>query len=316
MTSQTHKSPFQDSPGPELVGSSELIQTLRLLLPQGSQISDAERFETYARENLISLEWLWMIRSAEGHPISSLLAVPSAGRTVMLFTSEATSEGQHDRIRDLLDHGLDFLQAKDVHLAQSLLLVDDLSGQRVFKASNFTELAILQYMDMALPRRARTIQLPDELSIQPYDDSLRADLIQALDRSYVDTLDCPALRGLRLTDDVVTGHQATGRFDPALWSIAYHLDEPVGVVLINRSTKKSYAELVYIGLSPEARGKGWGRVLLEHGTTIASREKLSTLSLAVDLANTPAMKLYDALGFIPTGRRRAVIRSIGRMQEI
>ncbi|MBG82947.1 MAG: hypothetical protein CMJ40_00200 [Phycisphaerae bacterium] len=310
MTSQTHKSPFQDSQGPELAGPADLIQALRLLLPQGAQTSDAERFKTYARDNQISLDWTWIIRDPRGLPSSCLLAVPSAGRTVMLFTSDAVSDAQHDQVHQLLDHGLEFLKSQDVHLAQSLLLVNDQSGQRVFQSSNFTELAILQYMDHVLPKRVQTVEVPAGLRIQTYDATLRNDLIEALDRSYVDTLDCPALRGLRSTDDVVTGHQATGSFDPTLWSIAYHLDQPVGCILINRSTKKAQAELVYIGLGPEARGKGWGRLLLQHGTSMAAKEKLGTLSLAVDLANTPALKLYDSVGFIPTGRRRAVIRSI------
>lgn len=310
MTSQSHKSPFQDSSGPELAAQADLIQALQLLLPQGAQTSDAERFEAYARDNQISLDWTWVIKNEQGHPISSLLAVPSAGRTVMLFTSEAVSEAQHDQVHRLLNHGLEFLQSKDVHLAQSLLLVNDKSGKRVFESSNFTELAVLQYMDHVLPKRVRSIEMPAELRIKTYDASLRSDLIQALDRSYVDTLDCPALRGLRSTDDVVNGHQATGNFDPELWSIAYHLGQPVGAILINRSNKKAQAELVYIGMGPEVRGKGWGRLLLQHGTSIAARERLGTLSLAVDLANTPALKLYDSVGFIPTGQRRAVIRSI------
>tara|TARA_B100001059_G_scaffold91276_1_gene90122 strand:- start:21037 stop:21987 length:951 start_codon:yes stop_codon:yes gene_type:complete len=315
MTSQPHKSPFKDSPGPELAESVDLVAAIRLLLPAGAQISDAERFITYAGENQIRLDWVWIIRKEDGRPGSSLLAVPSAGRTVMLFTSEAESEDQHNRVQRLLNHGLRFLESQDLHLAQSLLLVSDTSGQSVFESSDFTELAILQYMDLVLPKRIRTVDMPDELVIRTYEDSLHSDLVRALDCSYVDTLDCPALRGLRSTDDVITGHQAIGHFDPGLWSIAYRANQAVGAVLINPSTKPSQAELVYIGIGPDARGKGWGRTLLQHGIRMAAERKLGTLSLAVDIANSPALKLYDSLGFVPTGRRRAVIRSIRGMQE-
>lgn len=315
MTSQPHKSPFRDSPGPELAGSADLLAAIRLLLPVGAQNSDAERFATYARDNQISLDWVWIVRDEQGRPGSSLLAVPSAGRTVMLFTSEAESEDQHVRVRRLLDHGIDCLRSEDLHLAQSLLLVNDQAGRRAFESSDFKELAILQYMDLVLPKRTRTFDMPDGLDIRTYDRSMRGDLIQALDHSYEDTLDCPALRGLRSTDDVVAGHQAIGRFDPGLWSIAYLDQRPVGAVLINRSTKQGQAELVYIGIGPDVRGRRWGRTLLQHGIRLAVEARVGTLSLAVDIANSPALKLYDSLGFVPTGRRRAVIRSIRGMQE-
>ena len=79
------------------------IAALQLLLPQGAQTSDAERFQTYARDNQISLDWTWIVRNEAGLPSSSLLAVPSAGRTVMLFTSDADTEAQHEQVRQLLE---------------------------------------------------------------------------------------------------------------------------------------------------------------------------------------------------------------------
>lgn len=310
MTSQTHKSPFRDSPRPELVPEEDHLEAIQLLLPQGAQISDAMRFQSYARQNMISLDWMWTVRDPRRKPASTLLAVPSPGRTVMLFTSDAGTHAQHDRIRSLLDNTLDFLKTREIDLVQSLLMVNDATLKRAFQASGFKELAILQYMDRVLPKRTPSHDLPDKLIIRTYDDSKRNDLIQALDQSYKQTLDCPALRGLRRTDDVIKGHQSTGEFDPDLWSIAYRDDEPVGAILINRSLKKAHAELVYVGVGPEVRGLGWGKALLKHGTDVAIEADLGTLSLAVDLDNTPALSLYDSMGFIPTGRRRAVIRSL------
>ena len=42
-------------------------------------------------------------------------------------------------------------------------------------------------------------------------------LMAALERSYVDTLDCPELCGLREKRDVLDSHRSTGKFDPNLW---------------------------------------------------------------------------------------------------
>lgn len=308
MSPQTHPEHDQ-GPSPELVPPQDRTAAITCLLPNGAQRGDADRFEAFANDNQIPLDWLWTLRNPTGQPETCVLAIPSPGRTAMLFTSQTHGTEPGKRLSRLLDHCLEFLGKQPVDLAQALLLTTDRTSWQAFEVSGFQELAVLQYMEMLIPKRVAKYTLPENLELVTYEESRRPDLITALESSYEDTLDCPSLRGLRKTDDVITGHQSTGRYKPELWTLAMEKGVPVGAILINQSTRGNQAELVYIGLAAQVRGRGWGRVLLSHGLSLAARVRFQQLSLAVDLENTPAMDLYASTGFIATSRRQAVIRS-------
>ena len=315
MTSPGQHSKHREAVQAEQVPPHDRTAAIMRLLPSGAQKVDADRFESFAHENQIPLDWFWTIRNASGQPSTCLLAVPSPGRTAMLFTSQVTNDDQEHRLTQLLDHGVQHLQTNDVDLAQALLVTTDRPSWKAYEKSGFQELALLQYMEMPVPKRVTFPVVPSELQLVQYDESMRSQLAEALDSSYENTLDCPALRGLRETDDVITGHQSTGRYNEALWSIALHDGMPVGAVLINESNRDNQAELVYIGLACKVRGKGWGRILLQHGVAQASRAKRQRLSLAVDIENKPALTMYSSMGFVATGKRQAVIRSTRALQE-
>ena len=57
----------------------------------------------------------------------------------------------------------------------------------------------------------------DRLAWQEETVELGQQVDLALDRSYVDTMDCPELCGMRATADILASHKATGEFDPSLW---------------------------------------------------------------------------------------------------
>ena len=57
-------------------------------------------------------------------------------------------------------------------------------------------------------------------------------------------------------------------------------------------------EVVYLGLTPAARGRGLGRAVIRHALEPA-RSHAPILELAVDLRNTPAVRLYRSTGFHP-----------------
>ena len=83
-----------------------------------------------------------------------------------------------------------------------------------------------------------------------------AQFVQAIARSYEQTLDCPALSGARDIQDVVEGHKSVGIFDPQLWSVLLRGDEPLGCLLLAEIPARNGIELVYLGLAPAARGRG------------------------------------------------------------
>ncbi len=78
-------------------------------------------------------------------------------------------------------------------------------------------------------------------------------------------------------------------------------DQPLGVTLVTlREELLSHtpsAHLEAIVVSPAARGRGLGRVLLKHAETLARDHRAQSLSLHVFAANSRARALYDQSGF-------------------
>lgn len=115
-------------------------------------------------------------------------------------------------------------------------------------------------------------------------------------------------------DDVLADHRAAGEFDPALWQVALLVDDPVGVFLLSRIQNQSAMEVVYMGVTPEGRGRGVGDALIARaielattsGRVSASASPLA-LVLAVDERNIPAKGLYSRWGFVFLGAREAWI---------
>jgi ribosomal protein S18 acetylase RimI-like enzyme len=150
--------------------------------------------------------------------------------------------------------------------------------------------------------------LPFELdSFQPDDE---ARLAAVIDRTYVGTLDCPQLDGLRNTADVITGYRAVGEFRSELWQIARDRTQDIGCLLMNWHPDVCHAEIVYVALIPELRGRGWGSALITKAVELARRAGAERIVLAVDAANQPAIRMYQALGFFEFDRRAVWVRSL------
>ncbi len=67
-------------------------------------------------------------------------------------------------------------------------------------------------------------------------------------------------------------------------------------------------ELVYLGLTPAGRGKGFGNFLVSQAVHQTAAVGCTTLTLAVDSVNQPAIKLYFRHGFRRMGNRQAFMR--------
>jgi len=120
----------------------------------------------------------------------------------------------------------------------------------------------------------------------------------ALELSYVESLDCPELTGLRSTANVLAGHRASGIFEPALWWVAARDGRPVGVSLLNRVAAPATLEIVYLGVAHDARGTGVADAMLDRIVRTCRSSHTRRLILAVDSRNAPALSMYDRWGFI------------------
>lgn len=279
------------------------------------------------------------------------LCVLGAGRTAMMFISEPPVGGDaegFDRATlgraACLDAACQHLRSafgQRVVLAQALQDPSDTWALDTFARAGFLSVGTLEYMRMVFPPReviqpnaspnagmerseTTRVALPGRDGLVALrcdalpDQTLRERLlIDALNASYVDTLDCPELCGLRDTVDILESHRATGQCDLSLWWLLMAGAQPVGCVLLNpAAAPQRSVELVYLGLAPAVRGKGVGKAALSLAIgELNHRRRLGTLradefACAVDARNSPAVGLYRSFGFSSFCRREALVKRL------
>ncbi len=79
--------------------------------------------------------------------------------------------------------------------------------------------------------------------------------------------------------------------------------EPDGFILSRRAADE--AEILSIALAPEARGRGYARLLLAEHLQQLSRQGVRAVHLEVEEGNAPALALYRRFSFREVGRRPA-----------
>jgi ribosomal protein S18 acetylase RimI-like enzyme len=133
----------------------------------------------------------------------------------------------------------------------------------------------------------------------------------ALLASYDGTLDVPEACCGRAAADILAGYRAS-QPDPPLWWLAVDSRSgddarPVGVLLLTVIDTPGVMELGYLGVVPEARGRGVGKALLRYAVRTAAAHSCPDLNLSVDERNEPALQLYRAHGFRPYQWQRVVL---------
>ena len=83
-------------------------------------------------------------------------------------------------------------------------------------------------------------------------------------------------------------------------SFAFYL--PDGFVLLRAAGDE--AEILTLAVSPAARGRGLGRMLLKAAAVHAAGLGVTSLFLEVGTENPAALALYAGLGFVKAGQRK------------
>lgn len=296
----------------------------------GSRQQAARRMMTAAAVHGIDLSLMWATVDRRPDGVVSkvrevCLVVPGSGRTAVAMLSDPESStwshGHVERVA-CIGAACAHLAAADgdrvTRLVQTLPEPQQEWAVWAFADAGFQKVGDLAYLrrDMQPLEPPASQSWPDGVTVRnvrgmrPGDED-RGLLIEALDRTYEDTRDCPELCGLRETGDVLDSHQCTGEWSPRLWWLVFHEAQPHGCVLFNRVPEQGSVELVYLGLSPRLRGKGLGGRLMTMGLEAALRTDATQVTCAVDLRNAPALKLYGGLGFKEFGRRVAMVKPIG-----
>jgi len=242
---------------------------------------------------------------------ATCLWVPAPGKSAMLFAPALSEFPDSAPAAQLaIVAAMDDARNDGILLVQAMMEPNDAAGKTTFAAAGLTQLATLTYMERRPPIHPPTFELPADLTLLPYQATTHALFRDAISRSYTQTLDCPALSGLRDIEDVIEGHKAVGTFDPQLWAVLTRGDETLGCLLLAEIPARQALELVYLGLTPEARGRGLGRLLMQRVLAISARRHFSLATLAVDAANLPALRLYRRCGYTSVAQRVAMIKRI------
>lgn len=110
-------------------------------------------------------------------------------------------------------------------------------------------------------------------------------------------------------EDLLANYAATGGAGREHWRIFRQADRDVGCALLAVHPARQLGELVYLGLQPDARGRGWGRALVRHALWQAYASGCRQLVLAVTAGNDPAIAAYAAAGCVVRDRRQTWLRA-------
>ena len=298
--------------------SEELNQAIGLILGAGDHpASDTQIGDFYRLTAQRCIDISRVQAATVGEKIAwAVLPIASPGRTLLILSPnsmfEAAQYGSAERLlRSVCDE-----YAGRCHLAQVLVDPGADAVRALYRRNGFRELAQLDYLHAPTRRPKTPPALPPDLDMATYSPQTHPHFAQAIRESYEQSLDCPALNGLREIEDVIQGHRAAGQvggdgnFDPSLWRVLLERQtgRPCGVLLLCRSDPGEAMELVYLGISPAARRRGLATCLLRHALATAAEDKRKRLTLAVDTGNAPALQLYYRHGFQKVGAKIALIK--------
>jgi ribosomal protein S18 acetylase RimI-like enzyme len=212
----------------------------------------------------------------------------------------------------LRDRGVNFVQwaTDDMSLPDNQLI------SKWCGALGFEPLSTLEYLSGSLAiEDIRPNSIDDQsLVCEPlaWDDSAEfGEFASLVEQTYRETLDCPLLSEHRTAIQTLRSYQSTVAFEPMWWFRV--LDKAtrrmIGCLVLarhrsrdprsTRDAAENVAEIVYMGLIPEARHRGLGSELLHRAMQVARRGDCSRIILAVDRLNHPAKSLYHRAGFDP-----------------
>lgn len=119
---------------------------------------------------------------------------------------------------------------------------------------------------------------------------------QIVENTYFETHDVPELNGLRNIESTLAGYAAMIVGIPETWWLVKCNSVNIGCLLLT-PTAALCCEITYLGLLPEWRGKGLSKVIMNFVREWAASSGIEVITLAVDLRNTPAIRLYQSCGF-------------------
>lgn len=302
----------------EPVAPADIARALTILAggdehtPVAQKVS---RFEAYLFGPEARPCTLWWAKTIVG-PQAVVLIVHALGRVGLLFHGPLRCP-HTQLLAELLEQASSEALAKDMCFVQAMLSRQNPQDQTAYDRAGFTHLAELAYLHRRLDTLG-PLGHEEALVYMPFSDDQEGLLAEVIEDTYVDSLDCPVLRGLRPMSEVLVSHRTSGVCTPQFWWLprekppqsGQEPGEPVGCVLLNATSWSGSAmEVVYVGIRPKYRRRGYCKEMLLHALARAALAGKRSVYLAVDAINNPATTLYAGLGFRELDRRQVLIKA-------
>ncbi|HEV7299360.1 MAG TPA: GNAT family N-acetyltransferase [Tepidisphaeraceae bacterium] len=295
----------------------EFNDAIKLILSTNNRpASDAQvvDFLRYAVHRDINLNDLWLALR-DGRLVWAALPVVNPGRTMLLLMPDEPPTTDSPAAVALLNAVCDHFGGRGITLAQALLEPGATVADLLATQAGFLPLAELIYLQADIRRVPTAAQVG--IHWRTYSSAAHDLFARTILQTYADSLDCPALNGLRDIEDIIVGHKGPGAFRPDLWLLATDdTGTPLGVLLLAQIADGDTLELVYLGVVPAARGRGIAQAMMREAMAIGRSLQATRLTLAVDSRNTPALRLYYGHGLQRFASKVALIRDLRRPASV
>ena len=217
--------------------------------------------------------------------------------------------GQH--VSDALQQTLDkHLATAGVVCGQSLLPIYAENAALCLLRNGYCHAARLLFL--ACDKAHLPSQPPSsELEFEPFQWNQRIRLEKLIEETYSGSLDAPLLNGIRTTADVVNGYRLAGDHVPERWFFVRQQHRDVGCLLLTEHRQSGQWEVIYMGVIPSTRRRGWGEVITRYAQWLTRQAGRDVILLGVDEANHPAITAYSRCGFYELDRRLVLIKQLG-----
>ncbi len=285
----------------------EIIELLFQHVPEEERLARLTQAMSMVAQGELRAEHILVARAGQGKPCAAMIYQPLPGACGLLWPPQAGPGAQRPEIEDqLVQAGLTRLRRGGAKLAQAILDPAEAVLAGALQRNGFRHITQIEYLRHSLAN----LQLPaspPRIRWQTEDEENRHLLPPVLELPYQVSLDCPELNGIRSMAEVIAGHRGQGVYRPDFWWLAFLDSQPVGVLLLSEIPAGQGLDLAYVGVVPEARRRGVGRALLQLALQTARQAQAPQLTLALDVRNLPARKLYEELGFELTGLREVYL---------
>lgn len=278
-------------------------------LPNGEREAQVESLLAAAGQNEATLQGLFCSLAGECL-VGAVFTEVQPGRTAAVWLPRVTPDAPSGTAGALMAAACEWLENQDVAMAQTLLATVPEPDQNVLASARFVHLAELLYL-VASKDQFPNRQLGGTLQFVPAGAADHEQLAAIVEATYAGTCDCAGLDGVRQIQDVLSGYRAVGTSGADEWFFVRCGCDDVGCLILADHPRQGSLELVYMGVVPMWRGRGWGTEVAQWAEWRARVLGRDRLVLAVDAENGPALAVYVAAGFRAWDRRSVYIRTFG-----